>query len=327
MNDNIKCAPGIKKEGGTCIRLETLKHMGEKINKNKTEEIIINNKNNEINMKTELFNFINNEIKNKDNKNSNQLKWIGSSLFKDLNEKDINELMNYTFRPEGPIDYTWLSNFDIEKIFRQYERIHNDFKFLGAVGNNFFTFMNFNKVDIQKEFLDKGITKLGIIFNTDNYGESGEHWVGCYINLNNAENLDEHKNEKNVSEILFCDSGGNNPKKEVKDFINYIIQFNNKRNYKTYYEINKTQQQHGNSECGVFASTFTIQMLSGKSFNLYTSKDIKNVNDIVIHSFRKILFNNYKNNNNNYKKNNDNDNYKKNNNNNNYKKNNNNYIK
>jgi len=291
MSDNIKCAPGVKKEGGTCIRLETLKHMGEKINKTKTGEIINNNKDNEIKMKKELYEFINNEIKTKDKKNSNQLKWVASSLFKDLNENDINELMNYTFKPVGPKDYTWLSNFDIEKIFRQYEKIHKDFKFLGAVGNNYFTFMNFNKVDIQKEFIDKGKTKIGIIFNTDNYGEGGEHWVGCYINLENAINLDKNKNEKNVNEILFCDSGGNNPKKEVQDFINYFINFNNKRNYKTYYEINKTQQQFGDSECGIFSTTFIIQMLLNNSYNRYTSNKIKNINDEVIHTFRKILFN------------------------------------
>ena len=296
-DNNIKCAPGIKKEGGTCIRLETLKHIGIQINKEKTDEIINNNKDNEINMKKELYEYINNEMNIKDKQHSNQLKWVGSILLKDLNENDINELNNNTFRPIGPIDYTWLSNFDIEKIFRQYERIHKDFKFIGAVGNNFFTFMKFYNVNIQKEYIDKGITKLGIIFNTDNYGEGGEHWVGCYIDLKSAKNLDNYKNENNVSEILFCDSGGSNPKKEVKDFINYFIKFNEKRNYKTYYEINKTQQQHGNSECGVFSTVFVIQMLLGKSFNLYTSKDIKNVNDEVIHSFRKDkLFNNINNN-------------------------------
>lgn len=290
MSDNIKCAPGVNKEGGTCIRLKTLKQIAYKIDKNKTDEII-NNENNELQLKEKLYKFIKTEMEKKDNKNSNQLKWIGSSLLRDLNEDDINELTNYTFRPIGPTDYTWLSNFDIEKIFKQYERIHKDFKFIGAVGNNFFQFMNFNKVNIQTEFLNNGITKLGIIFNTDNYGESGEHWVGCYINLESAINLDEHKKENNISEILFCDSGGNNPKKEVKDFINYFIDFNNKRGYKTYYEINKTQQQHGDSECGIFSTTFIIQMLLNKSFNLYTSKQTKNVNDEIIHTFRKILFN------------------------------------
>lgn len=291
MSENIKCAPGVKKEGDTCIRLETLKNMGYKINKEETEKIINKNENNKINMKKELFKFIDNEMKKKDKKHSNQLKWFGSVLFKDLNENDMNTLMNYTFRPIGPIDYTWLSNFDIEKIFKQYEKIHKDFKFLGAVGNNFFQFMKFYKIDIKKEYLDKGIYKLGIIFNTDNYGESGEHWVGCYINLENALNLDENKNEKNVSEILFCDSGGANPKKEVKEFIDFFIQFNNNRNYKTYYYINNTQQQHGDSECGVFSTIFIIQMLLGKSFNLYTSNNIQNINDDIIHSFRNILFN------------------------------------
>jgi len=291
MSDNIKCAPGVNKEGGTCIRLETLKHMGEKIDKNITEKIINENKNDEKKMKKELYEFINKEIKIRDKKNSNQLKWVGSELFKDLNENDINELVNYTYRPIGPIDYTWLSNFDIEKIFKQYEKIHRDFKFIGAVGNNFYQFMKFYNVNIQKEYLNKGITKLGIIFNTDNYGEGGEHWVGCYIDLESCKNLDENKNEKNVSEILFCDSGGSNPKKEVKEFIDYIIKFNNNRNYKTYYKINKTQQQFGNSECGIFSTTFIIQMLLGKSFNLYTSNKTKNINDDIIHTFRKILFN------------------------------------
>lgn len=290
MSNNIKCAPGIKKEGGTCINLETLKHIGLKINKKETETIINNNQNNKNKMKEELFNFINNEIKIKDKKNSNQLKWVGSILLKNLNEDDKNNLIN-SFRPIGPIDNTWLSNFDIEKIFKQYERIHKDFKFIGAVGNNFFHFMKFDNIDIQKEFLNKGFTKLGIIFNTDNYGESGEHWVACYIDLESGINLDEHKGEENVSLILFCDSGGNRPKKEVKEFIDYFINFNNLRGYKTYYKINETQQQYGDSECGIFSTTFIIQMLLGKSFNLYTSNKTKNINDNIIHSFRPILFN------------------------------------
>lgn len=290
MTDNIKCAPGIKKEGGTCIRFKTLYEIALKVDKINAKNIM-NNDDDEIEKKKKLLELINNIMNKKDKKNSNQIKWIVSPLFKDLNNYYKDELMNDTFRPVGPIDYTWLSNFDIEKIFRQYENIHKDFKFLGAVGNNFFTFMKFYNVDIQKEFLDKGITKLGIIFNTDNYGESGEHWVGCYIDLESAINLDNHKNEKNVSEILFCDSGGNKPKKDVKDFINFIIKFNENRNYKTYYEYNKTQQQHGNSECGVFSSVFIIQMLLRLSFLLYTSSTVKNVNDEVIHTFRKILFN------------------------------------
>lgn len=290
MNDNIKCAPGIKKEGGTCIKFKTLYNIALKVDKENTNNIM-NSKDDEIEKKKKLFELINNVMNDKDKKHSNQLKWVGSILLKDLNENDINDLMNNTFRPVGPVDYTWLSNFDIEKIFRQYENIHKDFKFLGAVGNNFYTFMKFYNVDIQKEFLDKGITKLGIIFNTDNYGESGEHWVGCYIDLEKAINLDNHKNEKNVSEVLFCDSGGSKPKKEVKDFINYIIKFNDNRKYKTYYEYNKTQQQHGDSECGIFSTTFVIQMLLGLSFILYTSSNVKNVNDEVIHTFRKILFN------------------------------------
>jgi hypothetical protein len=41
----------------------------------------------------------------------------------------------------------------------------------------------FHIAQMLKDYIDKNITKIGIIFNLDNHNESGSHWVSLFIDL------------------------------------------------------------------------------------------------------------------------------------------------
>lgn len=291
---NYQCAPGIIYKGKSCIPLEILEEMYEILKKNNLNtiiKIIIKNNIQEININDSIlinhlniikkFNIISYkkilvDIINQSLKNNNQLNWLSLPIFKHL-RKNTKNLYNKIFKPIGPNNNNeWLSNHDIQNIFSQYEDYYKDFKFLGAVPRDFdndedmkFSFINYN------DFVDKGITKIGIIFNHDKSGQSGSHWVSLFINLK-------------IGQIYYFDSVGKEPKKEINLLISKFIDFFKKYNINYILKINKTEHQQKNSECGVYSVSFILRLLDGESFDDISSQPI---DDDTIQQCRLLYFN------------------------------------
>ena len=224
--------------------------------------------------------------KNMNNSCNNEKCWLNQEFMKNnIN----NELTNDTFAPSSPSSWKmnpneWLSNFDISKVMKQYEKFYKNFVFIGPSP------IDFNKRIYQdkcvwndlcnfnlKDYINNGKKYIGIIFNTDPHNKSGSHWISLYINL-----------EKKY--IFFFDSNGDNVPKEIVELINRIKTQGKEINIELEYDNNEgIEHQLKNTECGIYSIYFITSLLTGIRSPLYFKKNI--IRDPVMEKYRKIFFN------------------------------------
>ena len=223
--------------------------------------------------------------------------WL--SVITDARQRE--ELDEQLFAPDMPKEWkhkpnTWLSNYDIIAVLKQYEESHKNFKMIGptpidfdakpsdrggkCVWQELCTFS-------LKHCLDEGKTKIGMIFNLDKHDQGGSHWVSLFLDL------DE-------SFMFFLDSAGETTPSEVKVLVDRIVE-QGKGIGKTFkvYENHPLEHQLGNTECGVYSLFFIITMLTGEveGKKLSTLQDKvqfflkKRIPDKYVHKYRKVYFN------------------------------------
>jgi len=213
------------------------------------------------------------------------------------------KLDKQSFAPDHPAEWkknpdTWLSNFDIRDVLKQYEPMYKNFKVIGPSPIDFDTrpveeggecvWEDLCTFDLKK-LLDSGKTKLGIVFNLDKHDQGGSHWISMYVDLD-----DKY--------LFFMDSAGDPPPKEVDVLAKRIIAQGLELSPKMqlqYYENSPLEHQHGNNECGMYSLYFIITMLTNqtekKIFKNYADKIAffkkKRIPDKYIHKYRKKYFN------------------------------------
>lgn len=242
----------------SCFLKQDLIEIAKKLNecriKNKKLKYCIGKTINTNTTKENLYTNIKSILKLKDT-NWVKQQFIGNSYVK----TDI-------FKPKGPKENGWLSNFDIQAVMNQYtnfyQKIKKNFTFHGVVMANWYNLYP----DLLHTFLNK--KKQAIIFNTDTENGSGQHWVAVFINK---------------KEIEFFDSNGVNPNVYIKKFLTNISILLN-----IPIKINKIQHQKIDGICGIYALKFVLYRLFGlKSFNQF----VKNVQpDIKVNTLRKTFF-------------------------------------
>lgn len=229
------------------------------------------------------------------------------------------ELKEKLFAPKHPEEWKsnpkeWLSNYDIMKVMRQYEKTYPEFKLIGPTTIDFDTRVpeygfkcvleDLCQFSLQK-FIDAGKTKIGIVFNLDKYYQSGSHWVSMFIDIPNRF-------------IFFFDSADNSIPHEIwtenpedNSLVNRIIRQGKEMPSPilfTFYNNRGINHQRGNTECGMYSLFFIITMLTGKTMhsnentkggyhgylsvkkrkNLFLKKRIP---DEMVFQYRKIYFN------------------------------------
>ena len=131
----------------------------------------------------------------------------------------------------------------------------------------------------MKKHLEKGQHKIGVVFNTDDHDEPGEHWVSMYVDCKG----------KNLNEpcIYYFDSTGDDAPEEVKSLIQKIKDQGLEKGIKFTDLHNDLEHQKGNSECGMYCLHFMIYMLEDGNFMKY----VKNKkSDEYIEKFRNVFF-------------------------------------
>lgn len=189
--------------------------------------------------------------------------WIKKTF---LNKHVPEDLIKYTFAPKAPQSWKknpneWLSSLDITRIMNIYEYKYPCFQFLGPSPIDYDTkvyknqcvwdeLCNFN----IETYLKDGVHKLGIIFNLDTHKQNGSHWVACFIHYKRGE-------------ILYFDSYGTKPPKQIMKFLNIVkSQSLNYMKKEMNIKWNRLRHQYGDSECGMYSLYFIIQMLLDISF-------------------------------------------------------------
>jgi hypothetical protein len=169
---------------------------------------------------------------------------------------------------------------------KQYEKAYKCFDFIGPTPINFNTrklygecvweeLCNFN----LEKLINRGITKIGIIFNTDPDTKPGQHWISMFINIKKKT-------------IFFFDSTGDPPPKEVKDLIHKIIDQGRNLNKPIEFEVDSNEgieHQYGNTECGIYSIFFIVHMLEDKMTEHYLKTHV--LKDEYMEKFRHIYFN------------------------------------
>ena len=205
-------------------------------------------------------------------------------------KKDLTkELSDYTFAPPQPPEWKknpteWLTSLDFIQIMKQYEKKYKCFQFIGPSPIDYDKHLSHGecvwdelcKFDLEKT-IKRGITKIGVIFNTDPHDKEGAHWVSLFVNIKKRE-------------IYYFDSYGERTSKFINRFAREkIIKQGDALGIDFKYIKNKKRHQYRTSECGMYCLYFIIQMLTtNKSFESFSTNKIK---DIQMIRLRKKLFN------------------------------------
>ncbi len=262
------CSPKKNKLNYSCLSKTALKKIA--ISLNKIEGISINYKS--LSDK-QLYDTLCDIMKN-NFKCNNEPCWLNiRKLMNNLGGKEVNYLRMY-FKPHMPkeiiSDYTkWISNFDIESVMNQYNDELDDVYSYGAVP------IDFNKCSVSsdlckfnlKDHINKGETKLIMIFNTDNSSGPGKHWNSAYVDVR-GNNLNGQPG------IYFFDSFAAKPLKEVKDLFNTIKKQGKKNNIDFIVSINDKKFQNNTFSCGFYCMHFLENMIKGVSFNKYLNSGL-----------------------------------------------------
>ena len=163
--------------------------------------------------------------------------------------------------PEGWKDDPdmWLDSNNIRDVMKQYEVARPEFKFLGPFPIDFASpdpdgkdkclINEMCELDLDKEELEKGKKKIGIILNLDTHDKGGSHWVAAYIDI-----------PRKI--CYYFDSYGLEPPKQIYNFMQWLgIQ-----EPKISLGWNGRRFQYSNSECGMYSMYFIDRMLAGEPY-------------------------------------------------------------
>jgi len=261
---DYKCAPSKKFEDWSCIPLNSLMAMADAFNQeNPKNKIRVDHK--YAKTKPDRYKrYLLKQFKLKFKKCTDQICWTKQSFMKRLNNSIKDDLKDNTFLPEGPNKGNkWLDSENIKKSLKQKEYVYPEFKSFGAVPYDFNDFEEYGtkNLNFQRDLLDKGKTKIGLIINLDRHNQSGSHWVAIYADFNSGESyyFDSYGLEPDLSE--------EDDKKEITKFMNRINDFIKKLGKKPITGHNTKQHQKGGSECGVYSLSFIYRLLRGDSFD------------------------------------------------------------
>ena len=202
-----------------------------------------------------------------------------------------NETLQYTFAPEAPSSWSknpneWLSNVDIAQVMSHFEYMHKSFAFIGPSPIDFDKRFQHGECvwnelcafDI-KDFLKRGKSKIGIVFNTDPHDKAGEHWISMFIDVSAQKPF-----------VFFFDSSGDPPVLEVSKFSEKVLQqAKNLEIVMEYHENHPFEHQKGNTECGMYSIYMISKILRGEKTPISFKKE--RITDEEMTRMRREFFN------------------------------------
>jgi len=210
--------------------------------------------------------------------------WLEQNFMLNKTDSRFNQ---HTFAPNAPSTWKknpneWLSSTDINKVMKQYEKAYPKFRFIGPSPIDFNKkklfgqcvwndLCNFNLTSYIKD----GISKIGIIFNTDPHYLSGSHWICLFINL-----------DKKF--IYYFDSNADNTPKEIRKFINTVKSQSKVHGITLKEYTNTTEHQFSDTECGMYVLYIISTLIKTNTLPTIFKKRIP---DSEMTELRKVFFN------------------------------------
>jgi hypothetical protein len=186
---------------------------------------------------------------------------------------------------------TWLTNFDIENVMRQYDAADKQFKFLGVHAIDFSNVYDGKCIspdicDLQLSKLRRsGVHCIGFVFNTDTHDRSGQHWISLFVGL--------RPTCANYG-VFFYDSVADAPPPRLQKYMDtlhaQLAQLTQSApasaTTKPRLEINSKRRQYLGTECGIYALLFIIRMRTERFEHVCRTMG----NDAVTEKYRDIFF-------------------------------------
>lgn len=253
MKPKMNCNPVVKNKtisNNTCYTKDALIQLRDSYNKNHSDKIHTSNS-------KKLWN----SFRNKLDHCSNEDCWLD-----EIKEPKLKQqLDDILFSPDRPNSWdknpvSWLSNYDIGGVLKQYELAHPDFKLLGPSAIDYdeepygekdkCVWNDLCRLSLQNLY-NHGKRKLGIVFNLDKHDEPGSHWVSLFIDLD--EGL-----------IFYYDSALNAVPHQVSKLKREIIKQGKHMETPIHFKYmqNDYAHQNTNTECGMFCLFFIITFLT-----------------------------------------------------------------
>jgi hypothetical protein len=208
------------------------------------------------------------------------------SLIQNLSKKELNKLKS-NFKPPKPESWNkdndkWLTTEDIEKILNRYMNVDNKFYSYGALPiDSFDKKICINKLcDFNlKKHIDDKKEKIAIVYNTDEHGEPGQHWISLYIDVM-GNNLKDPC-------IYFFDSYGDKPPEEINEFVQNVMDQGKNNGIDFKYTYNDKQHQMSGGECGIYCLHFITYMKDKGNFKTYINNK---KSDKYMNKFRNYFY-------------------------------------
>ena len=256
------CTPDKANNFYTCFSNEALVKIAKEFNKEHKNKIDIPKKFNN-NKRKKLWDQIQHGMKAYTKCNEDYC-LLDTSMVSNIHDKEIH---GNTFRPEMPESWNdnknaWLSTIDIAVVMKQYEKKHTDFLFIGPVPIDFDLRIGFGmcisnelcNIDIE-DLINKGKTKLGIVFNLDPHNRGGSHWVSMYTDLMKGG-------------IYFFDSYAHKPKQEIYELMKRLKEQGNQLIMEGKIDIDDFNDDHIEIHDAKVLDEFTVKLDNTK--NIYT---------------------------------------------------------
>jgi hypothetical protein len=186
--------------------------------------------------------------------------WV-NKLTEGTNKTKLKSLL---FSPPQPSEWkknpvTWLSNYDILNVLRQYEQTFPNFYFIGPSPIDYSVkddmgrcvCPNLCKFDLATQY-NAGKRKIGVIFNLDPHYKGGSHWVSLFIDLDDKF-------------VFYFDSTADKIPKWINGFATHVV---TQGKHMTpvieldFHQNDKIEHQWKNTECGMYSLFFIITMLT-----------------------------------------------------------------
>jgi hypothetical protein len=271
---------------GSCFTDDTLQIIRKSYNKHNPDDLIPN-----VHGKRLWL-----QIKNKLTTCNKEDCWLKEIKDENLRKK-IDKL---SFSPDKPSEWVdnpteWLSNFDILDVLKQYQQAFPTFHVIGPTPIDFDTRLPSQSGTCVweelctfslKNYLEKGIKKIGIVFNLDEHHLDGSHWVSLFIDL-----------EERF--LFYFDSNGDIIPHQISVLVKRITKQGRENGLKLKLYANELEHQKRNTECGMYSLYFIISMLTGKVPNkvLKTKQEKiryftkQRIPDNFVFQFRNLYFN------------------------------------
>jgi hypothetical protein len=192
---------------------------------------------------------------------------------------DIHDQLKDVWRPAKPVSWrknpvSWLSNFDIEGVLKQYVDLFDDYMHIGTVPADFWVNEKGRCVvdDVCNltipYIVKKNKRRFGIVVNLDLHDSPGSHWVAVYANLD--------KRHKNFG-LYYYDSVANPPKQVLARFLDLTCKAAEEHLKCPFHlHVNSHRVQYRNTECGMFATVFLLRCLEEKQSFRHICKTMGN---------------------------------------------------